>query len=210
MNELSIATAANIAAATRGFAGCASRAPLVDCLSHAQAAEHLLERAGYMARVVAGFAAWRLHGQAPGAVVAHLVGEGCDLIPGQEGIAFHAWVEVLSPDGDSIFDVTAYQLAAKMAAIDASDGQITPIEWQGEFLLRKKVWLNTWPEVRDGSHAGAAFYAANEHTQTMLAGIETLEEDHRRGLEVAFDLLEAGLPLRIWGPQGTTSVRPSY
>ena len=98
-----------------------------DCLWHTLAAKYLLAHNQIESHLKIGYAAWRI-GQEDGAVVTHMPIKGYKYQPHE--IPFHCWLEI----DDFIFDVTTYQLEAKMKMLDAADNSSTEITWCPEFL----------------------------------------------------------------------------
>jgi len=115
--------AGQVATAVRTIATTASARLGADCIWHALACQHLLAREGIDdARLVAGYAAWRVDGRDPGAVVCHH-SEGPTVPDGTSGYLFHAWVAC----GRQVFDATTYQFRRKLAELDAADGGRTTV-----------------------------------------------------------------------------------
>jgi hypothetical protein len=174
-----------------------------DCIWHALACRHLLAREGIDdARLVAGYAAWRVDGKAPGAVVCHHVdGVPCD--PASGGLAFHSWVSC----GSQVFDATTYQLRGKMALMDTADGGRTPVRWSPPYVLVERKQCHSWRSVRDGFRAGLFCYDSN---QDLIARIECHPDTQLDGyditlLEQVHDRLKRGDSLVVMGPCGVAA-----
>jgi hypothetical protein len=177
-----------------------------DCIYHAIMALQLLADHRVPARLCAGHAAWRV-GTAPGAVVAHHP-QG-EVIEDGRGVVFHAWITLA--DGSWIFDPTTYQLAAKMAMIDAADGLVTPVEipeeWMGSVLM-PAASTATWAQVRDGRSAGVCCYDANSAlTRQILAHPDSVADpDLLPTLRMIFSHVSSRRALRVVGMRGAISL----
>ena len=121
------------------------------------------------------------------------------------GVVFHAWVSV--GGGEWIFDPTTYQLAEKMAFIDAYDGIVTPIDipadWSNALLMRNDERA-TWEDVRDGRRSGVCCYdPVPALTQVILRHPDSQTDRHmQQMLLTIFDSVRRRQPLRIVGLQG--------
>ncbi|WP_020504232.1 hypothetical protein [Lamprocystis purpurea] len=195
--------AGHIATAVRTLATTASSHLGTDCIWHAMACQHLLAREGIDdARLVAGYAAWRVDGHDPGAVVCHHV-EGSAVAAGSGGFLFHAWVSC----GNQVFDATTYQFRGKLAELDAADGGRTTVTWCPQFLLVDRKDCKPWRSVRDGVRAGLFCYEAiptiveqvTSHPDTQLdaEGIALLEQVYER--------VKDGNKLVVIGPCGVAA-----
>ena len=192
--------AAQVATAVRTIATTASSHLGTDCIWHALACQHLLAREGINdVRLVAGYAAWRVDGQDPGAVVCHHV-EGSAVAVGAGGFLFHAWVSC----GHQVFDATTYQFRQKLAALDAADGGRTRVTWCPDYLLVDRKECKPWRTVRDGLRPGLFCYDAvpaivsqvTDHPDTQLdaEAIVLLEQVHA--------YVKDGNKLVVFGPNG--------
>jgi len=193
-------TAERIATAVRTIATTTSSRLGSDCIWHALACRHLLAREGIDdARLVAGYAAWRVDGKAPGAVVCHHV-EGVPCDPGSGGLAFHAWVSC----GSQVFDATTYQLRGKMALMDTADGGRTKVRWSPPYVLVSRQQCHSWRSVRDGFRAGLSCYDAIPAITTRVAGHPDthLEADAIDLLEQVYARVKDGNQLVLIGPCG--------
>jgi hypothetical protein len=197
---ISTEKAGRIAAAVRTIATATSSRLGSDCIWHALACRHLLAREGIDdARLAAGYAAWRVDGKDPGAVVCHHVdGVPCD--PGSGGLAFHAWVSC----GRQVFDATTYQLRRKMAAMDAADGGRTQVAWCPEYLVVDGTDCQPWQSVRDGFRAGLFCYDAVPAIAERVAGHPDTQLDAEDIvlLEQVYARVKDGSRLVVIGPYG--------
>ena len=193
-------TARRIATAVRTIATTASSRLGSDCIWHALACRHLLAREGIDdARLVAGYAAWRVDGKDPGAVVCHhAAGVPCE--PASGGLLFHTWVAC----GTQVFDATTYQLGRKMAAMDAADGGRTPVRWSPPFLLVERTQCQSWRSVRDGFRAGLFCYDPIPAIAERVAGHPdtALDADAIALLEQVYGRVKRGDPLVVVGSCG--------
>jgi hypothetical protein len=191
----------DIATSVQALMRIASQSLGSDCILHAMFALQLLQREGVTASLCSGNVAWRI-GTAPGAVVAHHT--AADVID-DGGVVFHAWVSV--GGGEWIFDPTTYQLAEKMAFIDAYDGIVTPIDipadWSNALLMRNDERA-TWEKVRDGRRSGVCCYdAVPALTQLILEHPDSQTDRHmQQMLLTIFDSVRRRQPLRLVGLQG--------
>ena len=129
--------AGQVATAVRTIATMASARLGADCIWHALACQHLLAIAGIDdTRVVAGYAAWRVDGQDPGAVVCHHV-EGSTVAVGTGGFLFHAWLSC----GRQVFDATTYQFRQKLAELDVQ-GTIDGASVHPREVIRRVIETN--------------------------------------------------------------------
>ncbi|NCC29626.1 MAG: hypothetical protein EOM22_16170, partial [Gammaproteobacteria bacterium] len=185
----------DIATSVQALMRIASQSLGSDCILHAMLALQLLQREGIPARLSAGHAAWRI-GTAPGAVVAHHA--AADVIE-DGGVVFHAWISL--GDGEWIFDPTTYQLADKMAIIDAYDGLLTPIDvpddWSGALLI-PTADRATWADVRDARRTGVCCYdPVPSLAQVILAHPDSQTDRHtQQTLLAIYDSVRRRQPLR--------------
>ncbi|WP_295390500.1 hypothetical protein [uncultured Thiodictyon sp.] len=195
--------AGQVATAVRTIATTASSHLGTDCIWHALACQHLLTREGIDdVRLVAGYAAWRVDGQAPGAVVCHHR-EGSAVAAGTGGFLFHAWVSC----GGQVFDATTYQFRQKLAALDAADGGRTRVTWCPDYLLVDRKDCKPWRSVRDGLRPGLFCYVAvpaivaqvTDHPDTQL------DAEAIALLEFVNDRAKANGPLLVFGPNGVAA-----
>lgn len=200
--KISEEIAGQVATAVRTIATTASSRLGTDCIWHALACQHLLAHEGITARLAAGYAAWRVDGQDPGAVVCHHV-EGSAVAVGTGGFLFHAWVAC----GGQVFDATTYQFRQKLAALDAADGGRTTLTWCPEYLLVERTDCQPWRSVRDGLRAGLFCYDAipaiaaqvTDHPDTHL------DSDAIALLEQVYAQVKAGNTLVVVGPCGVAA-----
>ena len=195
--------AKQVAGAVRAIAQAGSASLGADCIWHAMACLHLLEQEGITeARLVAGHAAWRVHGKAPSAVVCHHADmNGVILDPSSGNVLFHAWVA----HGDQVFDATTYQLREKLAGLDAFDGGRTPVNWCPDYLLVSRRECASWPSVRDGFHHGLFCYdPVPDLTERVLAHPDSHLDQYAIGLlDQAYQALKRGERLMVHGPCGS-------
>ena len=192
-----------IAAAVRTLATASSARLGSDCIWHALACRHLLAREGIDdARLAAGYAAWRVDGKDPGAVVCHHV-EGVPCDPERGGLAFHAWVSC----GRQVFDATTYQLRRKMALMDAADGGRTKVQWCPDYLLVDGKNGQPWRSVRDGFRAGLFCYDAVPAIAERVAGHPDtqLDAEDIALLEQVYGRVKRGDRLVVIGPCGVAA-----
>ena len=90
-----------LAAAIRKLATAASGHIGSDCYAHAAIAQVILAKLGVEARLVAGYAAWRV-GDGDGDVILHAPAPGMVEQPG--GVPYHMWLEI----EDHLLDLTTY------------------------------------------------------------------------------------------------------
>jgi len=190
--------AGQVATAVRTIATMASARLGADCIWHALACQHLLAIAGIDdTRVVAGYAAWRVDGQDPGAVVCHHV-EGSTVAVGTGGFLFHAWLSC----GRQVFDATTYQFRQKLDELDTVDGGKTAVTWCPDHLLVDRTDCQPWQAVRDGWRAGLFCYDVIPQIVAQVTGHPdtTLEPDDRVLLEHVFTAIRDGDTLVVIGP----------
>lgn len=94
-----------VAHAIRRLAMAASPSVGSDCYLHAALGRQLLADLGIEARVVTGYAAWRV-GPGDGDVISHTHQETSYLPQGAIGFAYHAWLACAG----HVIDFTTYQL----------------------------------------------------------------------------------------------------
>jgi hypothetical protein len=124
----------HISSALRRLATAASGNLGSDCYIHAAIAQKMLTHLGVTAKLVAGYAAWRV-GNGDGDVILHAPSPNTPPQPGS--IAFHVWLEV----ENHLIDFTTYQLRRKAAQMDKLDGGTTTVTWCPNYLAvpRKSV-----------------------------------------------------------------------
>ena len=197
--KISEEIAGQVATAVRTIATTASSRLGTDCIWHALACQHLLAHEGITARLVAGYAAWRVDGQDPGAVVCHHV-EGSAVAVGTGGFLFHVWVSC----GGQVFDATTYQFRQKLATLDAADGGQTTVSWCPEYLLVERTDCQPWRSVRDGSEDGLFCYDAIPAIGVQVSGHPDthLDAEDTVLLEQVYAQVKAGNTLVVIGPCG--------
>lgn len=182
------------AAAVRKLAGAVSLSEGTDCYALTSLARAALYRLGVKARLRIGSAAWRVDGECPHGCMVHHPG----LSP-QVGAAlgYHTW---LSIDGH-IFDVTTYQLPAKVAALDAIDGQTTPVSWSPDFLWAPESASRSLHAVERSFTSGVFHYqhdpALAEH---ITRGAQPVDDCFVFNLLFLFSAELQGVPLHVVGP----------
>lgn len=149
-----------VATAIRKLFSAASRVVGMDCLDHAVIGVALLGRLGVPAKVVVGYAAWRVGG-GDGDVVSHAP-EG-QMIQGQGNLLFHAWIEVAG----KILDLTTYQLKRKAALMDAADGGRTTVDWAPDYLFIDKTAVRSHRDVAQ-LEAGLCHYRRDESLERRV------------------------------------------
>ena len=132
--------------------------PGQDCYTRAVFAKLLLARLDVDAKLVVGFAAWRV-GNGNGDVIGHHPA----ILAHGDGCLFHTWLEI----GKNILDFTTFQLRLKVAMMDAIDGYKTNVVWCPEYLYVPKTSASPFNFVRD-KHAGLFHYRHDEQTEAML------------------------------------------
>lgn len=186
---------ATLSVATRKLFAAAGTQPGRDCYMHAALAQAVLHRLGARVELHVGYAAWRVDGEHPGAVIAHhplCMAEA--LTPGQ--LMYHAWLRC----GPSIIDLTTYQLRRKTAALDALDGQRTPVTWCPDFLHMPIADCVTYEAVANGRRAGLCHYRrVVDLERQLLACAPAGIEEYAYWLFLAYCAELTG-PVRIIGP----------
>lgn len=145
---------APLAAALRKTIDEVSDAPFADCHLVALVARDVLRRMGINARIVAGYAAWRLDPADPAAVLM----DHPDAIAvenkskaHQSSFHGHVWLEV----DDHIVDFTTYRFRQKIQWTDEIMGRKTQITWMPDYLWMPKRETLTRLEVINGFKVGA-------------------------------------------------------
>ena len=116
-----------ISSALRRLATAASGNLGSDCYIHAAIVQALLARLGVTAKLVAGYAAWRV-GNGDGDVILHAQ---LPHMPPQPGaVAYHVWLEV----ENHLIDFTTFQLKTKALQMDKLDGGTTTVTWCPDYL----------------------------------------------------------------------------
>jgi len=109
-----------LAEALRKLATAASGNLGADCYIHTAIAQAILLRLGVNAKVVVGYAAWRV-GPGDADVILHAPVPG--MVAQFGGLAYHAWLEI----GYNIVDFTTYSLREKARQLDKLDGGHTAV-----------------------------------------------------------------------------------
>jgi hypothetical protein len=162
MGKLRNIDVARLASAVARLATASSEKYGRDCLLHASIGKALLEKLGVDAKVVIGFAAWRV-GDGDGDVVLHVPAEGMKYDSTQ--IPFHAWLEV----NGSVFDLTTYQLKDKARMLDAQDGGNTQVDWCPEYLITSYQEADNLDAVIQDD-MGEAFYVPVPRLEEFVLG----------------------------------------
>lgn len=175
------------------MAGCSEHLG-ADCLLHAKAVACLLNEEGIDNTVQIGWAAWRVDGDQPHAVIGHSPeGQAETNVDGKA--MYHAWVEVAG----LIIDATTYQLSQKAAAMDACDGQTTRVTWAPPYLITELSRVDTWATVRDSFQHGVFFYKPTPRIRSQLIG-EALDPDDVAMLVTVYRARNALPSLKVAGP----------
>lgn len=178
-----------ISSALRRLAIAASGNLGSDCYIHAAIAQEMLNRLGVTAKLVAGYAAWRV-GSGDGDLILHAPMPNMPPQPG--AIAYHVWLEV----AHHIVDFTTYQLRQKALQMDKLDGGLTTVKWCPEYLSVSKNSVSPLQAVIQ-MRAGMYFYKQD-------ISIEKLIVSAAQPLDV-YDVNTAWLlfhnqELRVFGP----------
>lgn len=206
MNQTNTLSTANLpsdfnlpafATAMRKLAMAASEHLNADCYTHAALAKSALEVLGVSSEIHVGFAAWRVDGKAPHAVVSHHPqGNVIDLaLP--HSVMYHAWLRL----GTYILDLTTYQLPLKARLMDEADGQSTPVSWSPDYLFVPITTCAKYAQVRDSFKAGVYMYQRVHDLEARLKrqAMATDEADLRT-LLVIYQAECQGMPLEVHGP----------
>jgi hypothetical protein len=154
----------------RKLATAASESFGSDCYVHATIAQAILAKLGVEAKLVAGYAAWRV-GNGDSDVILHAPAPGMVAQPG--GIAYHVWLEV----GNKILDLTTYQLREKAAQLDELDGGSTHVTWCPIYLF---VFKKSVSSLRDVTQLGAGLYYYSQEPAVeakVMSTAPNLDED---------------------------------
>lgn len=180
----------SVGTAIRKLATAASSNLGGDCYLHAALGRALLADLGIEARLVAGYASWRI-GPQDGDVIAHVRQVQGYLPAGAQGFAYHAWIEVAG----TIIDFTTYQLRRKAAELDALDGGSTTVAWCPDLLILRRRDVRTYADVAK-LHQGLAFYEEAPGLESLLAEQFSLDE----GDLATARLILANPEIRVMGP----------
>ena len=149
-----------ISSALRRIATAASGNLGSDCFIHAAIAQEMLHRLGVTAKLVAGYAAWRV-GSGDGDVILHAPLPNMPPQPG--AIAYHMWLEV----DNHFIDFTTYQLRQKAVQMDKLDGGITKVAWCPDYLAVAKKSVSPLRSVIQ-LRAGMYFYKQDAAIEKLI------------------------------------------
>lgn len=152
------------AKAMRKLADAASDHLGSDCFIHAALVQKMLETVGIETVLVVGHAAWRV-GNGDSDVIMHVPAPGAAMHG--VGLPYHAWLEF--PGHWLIYDTTVYQIRAKAAALDESDGGRTTVDWCPDYLLVNKNTVSPLKRVVQ-KRSGLYYYARHAPTERIILG----------------------------------------
>lgn len=167
-----------------------------DCYGHASIAQEILARLGLQAKIIAGYAAWRV-GNGDSDVIIHAPMVG--MVPQPGGVAYHVWLEV----ADNIVDFTSYQLRAKAAQLDALDGGTTTVIWCPDYLFVPKKSISS---LRDVTQLKAGMYNYSREPEVEARIIQAAPEMDINDVQAAW-LLYHNQELQVFGPNNMDSMR---
>ena len=168
---LDIQSIEKVGRAIRKLATAASSHLGSDCHLHASLGKQLLLKLGIESEVVSGYAAWRV-GQSDGAVVSHTARNTGYLPPGAQGFEYHTWLLA----GESIIDLTTYQLRKKIAQLDALDGGNTVVQWCPDVLVIERHQVKTYKQVAQ-DNTGDVYYERNAAVEAKLSNGFALDHE---------------------------------
>lgn len=180
-----------ISAALRKYATAASSSLGSDCYVHAELGRVMLNDVDIEARLVTGFAAWRI---GPGAddVLGHVPHLTAYAPTGGPGLAYHTWLY----SGVFLVDFTTYQLRHKARHLDAADGGNTTVTWCPPFLCALPHELRRYDEIVHGRTAGLAHYEARPELDGVLRPQSQVHPAHVSAMR----LLLANPEINVIGP----------
>lgn len=119
-----------------------------DCVAYAIVGAEALHELGFKARPVAGYASWRV-GPGDSDMVVHDPNANVSMVvmPTATAMMFHAWIELDTPVGVHMVDLTTFQLRDKSAALDSMDGQKTAVDFCPDY-----IW-GTPPDPKWNAHS---------------------------------------------------------
>jgi hypothetical protein len=165
-----------------------------DCAMHAQLGRALLADSDFEARLIVGYAAWRV-GRGGGDAVEH-ISHPADYLPsGVKRFGYHAWLNC----NGVIIDFTTYQLKRKAQELDAADGGHTTVEWCPDYLLLPPHAIKRYEEVQQAPHAGVAYYEARPELEPLLGCEREPDPEALRIARIVF----ANPGLTVLGPYNT-------
>lgn len=178
-----------ISSALRRLAVAASLNSGSDCYIHAAIAQAILDRLGVKAKIVAGYAAFRV-GDLDADVILHAPAPGMPHQPG--AVAYHAWLEAYG----NIIDFTTYSLRTKADQLDALDGGTTSVTWCPDYLFVPKASVSPMRDVIQ-LRAGMFHYLRVPALETkVIAAAHPLDQDD---VETAW-LLYQNQDIQVFGP----------
>jgi hypothetical protein len=151
-----------LAAAIQKLATAASGHVGSDCYAHSTIAQEILARLGVQARLVVGYAAWRV-GDGDGDVILHAPAPGMVEQPG--GVPYHVWLEI----DDHLLDLTTYSLPTKAAQLDALDGGHTSVTWFPDYLFVPRKSISSIESVIQ-LWAGIYYYSHDPEVEARIIG----------------------------------------
>ena len=183
-----------ISSALRRLATAASGNLGSDCYIHAAIAQEMLTRLGMTAKIIAGYAAWRV-GNGDGDVILHAPLPNMPSQPGS--VAYHMWIEV----GNHLIDFTTYQLRHKAIQMDKLDGGSTTVKWCPDYLSvpKKSVSpLHAVIQLRPGMY----FYKQDTAIEKLIVSTaRPLDSDDVNNAWLLYHNQE----LRVFGPNNMLS-----
>ncbi len=178
-----------ISSALRRLAVAASLNCGSDCYIHAAIAQTILDRLGEKAKIVAGYAAFRV-GESDSDVILHAPAPGMPHQPG--AVAYHAWLEAYG----NIIDFTTYSLRTKADQLDALDGGTTSVTWCPDYLFVPKTSVSPMRDVIQ-LRAGMFHYLRVPALEAkIIAAAHPLDQDD---VETAW-LLYQNPDIQVFGP----------
>lgn len=178
-----------LSSALRRLAVAASLNSGSDCYIHAAIAQAIFDRLGVNAKIVAGYAAFRI-GEGDSDVILHAPTPGMPHQPG--AVAYHAWLEAYG----NIIDFTTYSLRTKAAMLDALDGGTTSVTWCPDYLFVPKASVSLMRDVIQ-LRAGLFHYLRVPALETkVVAAAHPLDPDD---VETAW-LLYQNQDIQVFGP----------
>jgi hypothetical protein len=149
-----------LAAAMRKLALATSDRLGTDCYVHAAIVREILGELGVAAKLVGGYAAWRV-GPGDSDVILHAPTPG--MVLPEKALPFHVWLEV---EG-YLYDVTTYELRLKARQLDAQDGGHTTVVWCPDYLFVAKSSISSIRDVIQ-NEAGLYCYERNQDLERKV------------------------------------------
>ena len=182
-----------LAAALRKLATAASSNVGSDCYAHATIAQAILAKLGVEARLVAGYAAWRV-GEGDGDVILHAPSPG--MVEQPSGVPYHMWLEI----EDHLLDITTYSLQAKAAQLNDLDGGHTTVIWSPDYLFVPRKSVSTIGAVIQ-HHAGLYYYSREPEVEALI--VDSAPELDETDVQAAW-LLYQNPEVQAFGPNSLT------